>query len=85
MTPSPAAKCICSRLGPQSATVIRLKRGDWPGKQGRPGVGFPVGRYALQVDSPCHVFAKHSLLDTCFLLTAPFSGMLLTMQSGLHG
>src|SRR5262249_40095066 len=35
------------------------------------------------MDSPCHVFVKHSLSDTSFLLTAPFRGMLLTPESVL--
>src|SRR6266567_3872456 len=32
--------------------------------------------------SPCHFSAKHCILDTCFLLTVPFRGMLLTPQGG---
>src|SRR6266571_5798821 len=32
--------------------------------------------------SPCHLSAKHCILDTCFLLTVPFRGMLLTPQGG---
>jgi hypothetical protein len=35
------------------------------------------------MDSPCHVFVKHSLSGTSFLLTAPFRGMLLTPESVL--
>src|SRR5215813_14476453 len=35
------------------------------------------------MDSPCHVFVKHSLSDTSFRLTAPFRGMLLTPESVL--
>src|SRR5713101_4820668 len=33
-------------------------------------------------ESPWHSLAKHCLLDTCFLLTVPFRGMLLTPQGG---
>src|SRR3989454_7136691 len=33
-------------------------------------------------ESPWHSLAKHCILDTCFLLTAPFRGMLLTPQGG---
>src|SRR5713101_325186 len=32
--------------------------------------------------SPWHSFAKHCVLETCFLLTVPFRGMLLTPQGG---
>jgi hypothetical protein len=35
------------------------------------------------MDSPYHVSAKHSLLETYLLLTAPFRGMLLTLESVL--
>src|SRR5262249_30844578 len=33
-------------------------------------------------ESPWHSLAKHGILDTCFLLTGPFRGMLLTPQGG---
>src|SRR5262249_24633491 len=33
-------------------------------------------------ESPWHSLAKHCILDTCFLLTVPFRGMLLTPQGG---
>src|SRR6266699_1112061 len=33
-------------------------------------------------ESPCHLSAKRCLLDTCFLLTAPFRTMLLTARGG---
>src|SRR5882672_11633215 len=33
-------------------------------------------------DSPWHSLAKHCVLETCFLLTVPFRGMLLTPQGG---
>src|SRR6266849_10432919 len=33
-------------------------------------------------ESPWHSLAKHCILDTCFLLTMPFRGMLLTPQGG---
>src|SRR2546425_10997059 len=33
-------------------------------------------------ESPWHSLAKHCILETCFLLTAPFRGMLLTPQGG---
>src|SRR5712691_5563331 len=33
-------------------------------------------------DSPCHLSAKHRVLETCLLLTAPFRSMLLTLRSG---
>src|SRR2546428_1099993 len=33
-------------------------------------------------ESPWHSLAKHCILDTCFLLTGPFRGMLLTPQGG---
>src|SRR5712691_3198794 len=35
-------------------------------------------------ESPWHSFAKHCVLETCFLLTVPFRGMLLTPQDGLQ-
>src|SRR6266536_929317 len=35
-------------------------------------------------ESPWHSLAKHCVLETCFLLTVPFSGMLLTPQDGLQ-
>src|SRR4029453_14343808 len=35
-------------------------------------------------ESPWHSLAKHCVLDTCFLLTVPFRGMLLTPQDGLQ-
>ena len=34
--------------------------------------------------SPWHSLAKHCVLDTCFLLTVLFRGMLLTPQDGLQ-
>src|SRR6266849_4953572 len=34
--------------------------------------------------SPCHLSAKHCVLETCLFLTAPFRAMLLTMQGGVH-
>src|SRR5207244_3300531 len=33
-------------------------------------------------ESPWHSLAKHCILETCFLLTVPFRGMLLTPQGG---
>src|SRR5262249_31995254 len=33
-------------------------------------------------ESPWHSLAKHCILDTCFLLTVPFRGMLLTPLGG---
>src|SRR5215468_3595566 len=33
-------------------------------------------------ESPWHPIAKRCVLDTCFLLTAPFRGMLLTPRGG---
>src|SRR2546422_2094692 len=33
-------------------------------------------------ESPWHSLAKHCILDTCFLLTVPFRGLLLTPQGG---
>src|SRR5216684_8716504 len=33
-------------------------------------------------ESPWLSLAKHCILDTCFLLTVPFRGMLLTPQGG---
>ncbi len=35
------------------------------------------------MDSPYHAFAKHRLLETYLLRTAPFRGMLLTPESVL--
>src|SRR2546428_262980 len=34
--------------------------------------------------SPCHLSAKHCILETCLFLTVPFRTMLLTLQGGLH-
>jgi hypothetical protein len=50
----------------------------WHHRQGMPGSSFPEGRYALQVDSPCRLSVKHTLLATCLRLSVPFRGMLLT-------
>ena len=51
-------------------------------KQGMSGCLFPVRLGTLRVDSPWHLSAKHCFLETCFLLTAPFRSMLLTLSSG---
>ena len=51
-------------------------------KQGMSGCLFPVRLGTLRVDSPWHLLAKHCFLETCFLLTAPFRSMLLTLSSG---
>jgi len=45
-------------------------------------VGIPRRAIHASCESPWHSLAKHCILDTCFLLTAPFRGMLLTPQGG---
>ena len=51
-------------------------------KQGMSRCLFPVRLGTLRVDSPWHLSAKHCFLETCFLRTAPFRSMLLTLSSG---
>jgi hypothetical protein len=45
-------------------------------------VGIPRRAMHASCESPWHSLAKHCILDTCFLLTVPFRGMLLTPQGG---
>src|SRR5438270_4925661 len=45
-------------------------------------VGVPRRAMHASGDSPCHLSAKHRVLETCLLLTAPFRSMLLTLRSG---
>src|SRR4029434_8003285 len=47
-------------------------------------VGIPRRAMHASCESPWHSLAKHCVLDTCFLLTVPFRGMLLTPQDGLQ-
>ena len=51
-------------------------------KQGMSGWLFPVRLGTLRGDSPWQLSATHCVLETCFLLTAPFRSMLLTLSSG---
>ena len=45
-------------------------------------MGIPRRAMHASCESPWHSLAKHCILDTCFLLTVPFRGMLLTPQGG---
>src|SRR6266446_6095458 len=61
----------------------RRFRCDWLTCQAR-YVRVVLPRRAMRTsgDSPYHSSAKHCLLETCLLLTAPFRGMLLTLRGG---
>ena len=45
-------------------------------------MGIPRRAMHASCESPWHSLAKHCILDTCFLRTVPFRGMLLTPQGG---
>src|SRR5438445_3353049 len=45
-------------------------------------VGVPRRAMHASGDSPCHLSAKHRVLETCLLLTATFRSMMLTLRSG---
>ena len=74
----------CTELTLLAISVI-LRSACWLTYQARyVRVRFTHRSIPLCLDSPCHLLAKHGLLEACFLRTAPFRSMLLTMQSGLH-
>src|ERR1700730_1722493 len=45
-------------------------------------VGVPRRAMHASGDAPCPLSAKHRVLETCLLLTAPCRSMLLTLRSG---
>src|SRR6266568_6473386 len=57
-----------------------VSKNFWSGTYVR--VGMPRRALHASCESPWHSLAKPCILDTCFLLTGPFRGMLLTPQGG---
>src|SRR5262249_10034217 len=45
-------------------------------------VAIPRRTMHASCESPCHLSAKHHLLEACLLLMAPFRSMLLTLRGG---
>jgi len=68
-------------IGPYFPSILV----DWLTSQAR-YVRVWVSRRTMHASckSPCHLSAKHCILETCLFLTAPFRTMLLTLQGGLH-
>src|SRR5262249_29556848 len=76
--------CVCPphrALLPNETLSFRF---SWLTSQGRYVRGsFTRRTRHASGDSPCHLSAKHHLLEASLLLMIPFRAMLLTSQSGL--